>query len=66
MEELKQGLMDSKGVDVCKGFAVGRSIFGEPSRRWLRGDYDDEQFVQAVLDNYMALVNAWQMRQQAA
>lgn len=66
LEELKQGLMDSKGVDVCKGFAVGRSIFGEPSRRWLRGDYDDEQFVQAVLDNYMALVNAWQMRQQAA
>ncbi|MFG6667629.1 5-dehydro-2-deoxygluconokinase [Halomonas sp. HNIBRBA4712] len=66
LEELKQGLMNSAGVDICKGFAVGRSIFGEPSRRWLRGDYDDEQLIQAVLDNYLALVDAWQMRQRAA
>jgi len=65
LDELKKGFMDSKGVDVCKGFAVGRTIFGEPSRRWLRGDYDDDQLIQAVLDNYLALVKAWQMRQQA-
>lgn len=65
VDELKKGLMDSAGVDVCKGFAVGRTIFGEPSRRWLRGDYDDEQLIQAVLDNYLALVDAWQMRQRA-
>ena len=49
-EELKQGFMDSAGVEVCKGFAVGRTIFGEPSRKWLRGDYDDEQLIQAVLN----------------
>lgn len=66
VDELKKGLMDSAGVDVCKGFAVGRTIFGEPSRRWLHGDYDDEQLIQAVLDNYLALVDTWQMRQRAA
>ncbi|EHA14711.1 5-dehydro-2-deoxygluconokinase [Halomonas sp. HAL1] len=66
LDELKKGLMDSAGVDVCKGFAVGRTIFGEPSRRWLRGDYDDEQLIEAVLANYMTLVDAWQMRQRAA
>ncbi|MCA8862907.1 MULTISPECIES: bifunctional 5-dehydro-2-deoxygluconokinase/5-dehydro-2-deoxyphosphogluconate aldolase [unclassified Halomonas] len=66
LDELKEGLMDSAGVDVCKGFAVGRTIFGEPSRRWLRGDYDDEQLIEAVLANYMTLVDAWQKRQRAA
>lgn len=66
LDELKKGLMDSAGVDVCKGFAVGRTIFGEPSRRWLRGDYDDEQLIEAVLANYMTLVDAWQMRQREA
>lgn len=66
LDELKKGLMDSAGVDVCKGFAVGRTIFGEPSRRWLRGDYNDEQLIEAVLANYMTLVDAWQMRQRAA
>lgn len=64
-EELKQGFMDSAGVEVCKGFAVGRTIFGEPSRKWLRGDYDDEQLIQAVLANYLELVETWQARQRA-
>lgn len=63
VDELKRGLMDSAGVSVCKGFAVGRTIFGEPSRQWLKGEYDDEQLIQAVLDNYLALVEAWQLRQ---
>ncbi|SER47240.1 5-dehydro-2-deoxygluconokinase [Vreelandella subterranea] len=66
VDELKKGLIDSAGVDVCKGFAVGRTIFGEPSRRWLRGEYSDEQLIEAVLANYMALVDAWQQRQRAA
>lgn len=66
VDELRKGLMDSAGVDVCKGFAVGRTIFGEPSRRWLRGDYDDEQLIQAVLDNYLVLVDTWKKRQSVA
>ncbi|MGQ0332927.1 bifunctional 5-dehydro-2-deoxygluconokinase/5-dehydro-2-deoxyphosphogluconate aldolase [Halomonas elongata] len=63
--ELKQGIMDSAGADVCKGFAVGRTIFGEPSRRWLRGDYGDEQLIEAVMANYLELVETWQARQRA-
>ncbi|QTF91920.1 5-dehydro-2-deoxygluconokinase [Halomonas sp. BM-2019] len=65
-EELKQGILDSAGAEVCKGFAVGRTIFGEPSRRWLRGDFDDEQLIEAVVANYLALVETWQARQRTA
>lgn len=61
--ELKKGILDSAGAAVCKGFAVGRTIFGEPSRRWLRGDYDDEQLIEAVTANYLELVETWQARQ---
>ncbi|MCE9681157.1 bifunctional 5-dehydro-2-deoxygluconokinase/5-dehydro-2-deoxyphosphogluconate aldolase [Halomonas alkalisoli] len=65
-EELKQGILDSAGAEVCRGFAVGRTIFGEPSRKWLRGDYDDEQLIEAVKANYLGLVETWQARQCAA
>ncbi|PMR68612.1 bifunctional 5-dehydro-2-deoxygluconokinase/5-dehydro-2-deoxyphosphogluconate aldolase [Halomonas heilongjiangensis] len=65
-EELKKGIMDSAGAEACKGFAVGRTIFGEPSRRWLRGDYDDEQLIEAVKANYLELVETWQARQRDA
>ncbi len=63
--ELKKGIMDSAGAEVCKGFAVGRTIFGEPSRKWLRGDYDDERLIEAVVANYLELVETWQARQRA-
>ncbi len=65
VEELKKGFMDSAGFDVCKGFAVGRTIFGEPSRKWLRGDYDDQQLIEAVVANYSELVDTWKARQRA-
>ncbi|MCH4564241.1 5-dehydro-2-deoxygluconokinase [Halomonas sp. EGI 63088] len=66
VEELKKGFMDSAGFGVCKGFAVGRTIFGEPSRKWLRGDYDDRQLIEAVVVNYRELVDTWKARQRAA
>ncbi|MDN3522692.1 bifunctional 5-dehydro-2-deoxygluconokinase/5-dehydro-2-deoxyphosphogluconate aldolase [Halomonas ramblicola] len=64
-EALKKGIMDSAGAEACRGFAVGRTIFGEPSRKWLRGDYDDEQLIEAVTANYVELVESWQARQRA-
>ena len=61
-EELKKGFMDSAGFDICKGFAIGRTIFSEPSRKWLGGEYNDEQFINAIVENYLELVATWQLR----
>ena len=44
---------------VCKGFAVGRSIFMDAARRWFAGGCSDEDVVKTVSDNYTALASSW-------
>jgi len=61
-EELKQGFMASAGFDVCKGFAVGRTIFSGPSRQWLANEIDDQQLIEAVTANYLELIKTWKAR----
>ncbi len=42
-----------------KGFAVGRTIFGEPSRQWLGGQLNDEQLIATVKQKYRMLIDYW-------
>ena len=44
---------------VCKGFAVGRTIFGGPARAWLKGEMNDEAAVAAMAESYARLLAAW-------
>lgn len=62
MEELKEGFANSAGFDICKGFAVGRSIFSGPSREWFANRYNDQQFIDAIVANYLELVSYWKAR----
>lgn len=62
MEELKEGFANSAGFDICKGFAVGRSIFIGPSREWFANRYNDQQFIDAIVANYLELVSYWKAR----
>ncbi len=59
LEALGAGFAEVAPVKRFRGFAVGRSIFGEPSRAWLRGDIDDPELVRRVGDNYAATVALW-------
>lgn len=61
-EELQKGFSDSAGFSVCKGFAVGRTIFSEPSRQWLRREIGDKEFIDAIVSNYLELVSYWKAR----
>ena len=59
---------DSKaaaGHGVVKGFAVGRTLFGDASRAWLKHDIDDAQLVARIKDNYLQLIAWWRERGQA-
>jgi 5-dehydro-2-deoxygluconokinase len=60
METVKQGFQVAAQYPLCKGFTVGRTLFAEPSRQWMLGQINDEQLIQAVADNYIELINAWQ------
>jgi 5-dehydro-2-deoxygluconokinase len=44
---------------VCRGFAVGRTIFMEAARLWFAGRISDEEVVARVAGNYSRLVEAW-------
>jgi 5-dehydro-2-deoxygluconokinase len=45
---------------TCRGFMVGRTIFQEPSRRWLAGELDDAGLIAAVRANFEQLISLWQ------
>ncbi|MEM6161232.1 5-dehydro-2-deoxygluconokinase [Erwinia sp. P6884] len=58
-EKLKAGFAAAAQAPWVKGFAVGRTIFGQPSRQWLLGELNDEALIAQVKDNYLTLVNYW-------
>jgi 5-dehydro-2-deoxygluconokinase len=49
---------------IVKGFMVGRSLWAEPSRRWLANEIDDDALVDGVLRNFGELVRGWHARRE--
>jgi 5-dehydro-2-deoxygluconokinase len=44
---------------VCKGFAVGRTIFGAVARDWFAGRSTDDAVVEQVAERYARLIALW-------
>jgi 5-dehydro-2-deoxygluconokinase len=44
---------------ICKGFAVGRSIFAAAAAAWFKGAANDEQVVADVAHRYARLIALW-------
>lgn len=44
---------------LVKGFAVGRTIFGNAARRWMAGEMTDDEAVREMADNYARLCGIW-------
>jgi 5-dehydro-2-deoxygluconokinase len=45
---------------ICKGFAIGRTIFGAPARAWMAGEIDDDEAVRRMAASYAGLISAWE------
>ncbi|MCO7572859.1 5-dehydro-2-deoxygluconokinase [Pseudomonas chlororaphis] len=58
-EALAEGFRQAAASRTCRGFAVGRTIFQEPSRAWLVGEIDDETLIRQVQGTFEQLINAW-------
>jgi 5-dehydro-2-deoxygluconokinase len=56
---LERGFALAARHPICKGFAVGRSIFMDAARRWFAGACSDEDVVKTVSDKYAALAKSW-------
>ncbi|WP_048645898.1 bifunctional 5-dehydro-2-deoxygluconokinase/5-dehydro-2-deoxyphosphogluconate aldolase [Nitratireductor soli] len=58
-KELAKSFAVAAGFDLVKGFAVGRTIFAEAARQWLRGEMDDRAAVADMAERYARLCAVW-------
>jgi 5-dehydro-2-deoxygluconokinase len=65
-EVLVAAFKAAAAFDMIKGFAVGRTLFAEPARAWLTGAIDDAEAIDALANNFAALVEAWRSAKAAA
>ena len=44
---------------VCRGFAVGRSIFADAAHQWFEGSIDDHAARESISGRYLAMIDTW-------
>ncbi len=62
-EQLRESFRVAAGFPLCRGFAVGRSIFREAATQWFAGDLDAKDAVQLIAGNYRRMIEYWQQRE---
>ena len=58
-ETLRRAFEDVAGIDLCRGFAVGRSIFNTAARAWFNGALSDEAAIEDIAERYRRLIVSW-------
>ncbi len=58
--ELAEAFRLARGAARVKGFAVGRTIFAEPARRWFAGQGSDEDAVREMAEAFARLCGHWE------
>ena len=61
-EKLAESFAAASSESLCRGFAIGRSIYGEVARRWLADEMGDEELISSVATNYERMISLWQRR----
>ena len=59
LDALARGFRDARASRTCRGFAVGRTIFQDASKRWLAGSVDDAELKRAIRAGFDRLIDAW-------
>jgi 5-dehydro-2-deoxygluconokinase len=63
---LAEGFRDAAASTQCKGFMVGRTIFGEPTRAWMAGEIDDATLKSQVRQTFETLIDHWRATRHSA
>lgn len=61
-DTLAEGFRAAAGWPLCRGFAVGRLIFGAPADAWFAGRLGDEAAIAAVAERYRHVLALWRGR----
>jgi 5-dehydro-2-deoxygluconokinase len=64
--ELAASFETAAGFDLVKGFAVGRTIFGDAARAWLGGAITDAEAIAEMAGRYQRLCATWDAARVAA
>jgi 5-dehydro-2-deoxygluconokinase len=64
VDHLAQGFRAAAGQPLCKGFAVGRSLFADAAAAWFAGQLDDSGVITQVAERYHRLIQLWCEAQQ--
>ena len=65
--ELAASFAVAAAFPLVRGFAVGRTIFGDAARGWMKGEMSDEDAVALMAERYARLCGIWdEARAQAA
>ncbi|MEO6748998.1 MAG: DUF2090 domain-containing protein, partial [Casimicrobiaceae bacterium] len=62
--QLMRGFAEAKGTRWVRGFAVGRTLFADPSREWLADRIDDAALVAQAAANFGGLISEWRKSRQ--
>ena len=65
-ERLGQSFRIAAPHEICRGFAVGRSIFADAAERWFSGRISDSEAVSAMAERYARLIKLWDDARAAA
>lgn len=58
-KQLSEGFELAAQFELVRGFAVGRTIFGDTAREWMAGEIDDVTAVNRMASNYQDLCEVW-------
>jgi 5-dehydro-2-deoxygluconokinase len=65
-ETLRSAFEDVADIGLCRGFAVGRSIFNAAARAWFNGNLSDVGAIEDIAARYQRLIDSWREVRTAA
>jgi len=63
IDEIKKSFAVAADQSMCKGFAIGRSVFQDAAEAWFADDIDDSGVIAAISGRYTELLDLWSGRQ---
>ena len=60
IDALKEEFVLATKQRICKGYAIGRSIFALACKDWLSGKLDKEEAIDRIYSNFKTIVKNWE------
>jgi len=64
LEDLIADFKLGAAAPICKGFAVGRTLFHDAAEAWFNSKINDDEAIETISRNYQTLLSAWRKLRQ--